>query len=68
MNKIPIKRLDATAVSLFETLVDYIQFTKVYAKKTTSNGTPPAVIAAFLEELIDACVMEIYFADHMAEK
>ncbi|OEU78527.1 MAG: hypothetical protein BA872_08895 [Desulfobacterales bacterium C00003060] len=67
-HKIPIKRPDATTVSLFETLVDYIQFAKVYAKKTTSNGTPPAVIAAFLEELIDACVMEIYFADHMAEK
>ncbi|MCK4792327.1 MAG: Eco57I restriction-modification methylase domain-containing protein [Desulfobacteraceae bacterium] len=67
-HKIPIKRPDATTVSLFETLVDYIQFAKVYAKKTTSNGTPPAVIAAFLEELIDACVMEIYFADHVAEK
>ena len=68
VDKIPIKRPDATTVSLFETLVDYIQFAKVYAKKTTSNGTLPAVIAAFLEELIDACVMEIYFADHMAEK
>ncbi|MEA2096010.1 MAG: TaqI-like C-terminal specificity domain-containing protein, partial [Candidatus Cloacimonadota bacterium] len=68
VNKIPIKRSDATTVTLFETLVDYIQFVKVYANQPTSNGTPPAVIAAFLEELIDACVMEIYFADHMAEK
>jgi len=67
-HKIPIKKPDAMTVPLFETLVDYIQFAKVYAKKTTSNGTPPTVIAAFLEELIDACVMEVYFADHMTEK
>ncbi len=67
-DKIPIKRSDATTVTLFETLVDCIQFAKVYAKKTTSNGTSPAVIAVFLDELIDACVMEIYFSDHMAEK
>jgi adenine-specific DNA-methyltransferase len=69
VDKIPIKRSDATTITLFEALVDYIQFVKVYAKKKAiSNDTPPAVIAAFLEELIDACVMEIYFADHMAEK
>lgn len=24
-------------------------------------------MAVFLEEVIDACVMEVYFADHMAE-
>ena len=68
VNKIPIKRSDVNTISLFETLVDYIQFVKKHARKTTSNGTPPAVIAAFLEELIDACVMEVYFTDHMAEK
>jgi hypothetical protein len=68
VNKIPIKKSDATTVTLFETLVDYIRLVKVSAKQPTSNGMPPAVIAAFLEELIDACVMEIYFADHMAEK
>ena len=67
-DKIPIKKPDATTATLFETLVDYIQFVKADANKSTSNGTSPAVIAAFLEELIDVCVMEIYFADHMAEK
>ena len=67
-DKIPIKRSDSTIVTLFETLVEYIQFAKVCAKNTTSNGTLPAVIAAFLEELIDACVMEVYFTDHMREK
>ncbi len=66
--KIPIKKPDATTATFFETLVDYIQFVKADATQSTSNGTSPAVIAAFLEELIDACVMEIYFADHVAEK
>ena len=67
-DKIPIKKPDAMTAILFETLVDYIQFVKANATQSTSNGTSHAVIAAFLEELIDACVMEIYFADHMAEK
>lgn len=66
--KIPIKRSDSTTTTLFETLVEYIQFAAAYAKQPAPNGTPPAVIAAFLEELIDACVMEVYFTDHMREK
>ena len=66
--KIPIKVSDTTTVTLFKKLVDYIQLVKSHAKKTTSSDTPPNVIAAFLEELVDACVMEIYFTDHMAEK
>lgn len=68
MDKIPIKKSDVTTVTLLETLVYYIQFAKGCTNQTTSNGTSPAVIAAFLEELIDACVMEIYFADHMVEQ
>jgi hypothetical protein len=66
--KIPIRRPDSTTVPLFETLVDHIQFVKAAANHSTSNGTSPAVIAAFLEELIDACVMEVYFSEHMADK
>lgn len=68
VDKIPIKKPDPTTVTLFETLVAHIQFVKADANQPASNGTPLTVIAAFLEELIDACVMEIYFADHMAEK
>ncbi len=67
-DKIPIKKSNSTTAPLFETLVEYIQFVKANTKGTPSNDTTPAPIAAFLEELIDACVMEIYFADHMAEK
>jgi len=66
VEKIPIKKPDIKTASLFETLVDYVQFVKADINQSTSNDTP--TIATFLEELIDACVMEVYFADHMTEK
>ena len=68
VDKIPIKRSDTKTVTLFETLVDYIQFVKSDANQPALDGAPNTVVAVFLEELIDACVMEIYFSDHMAEK
>jgi len=61
VDKIPVKRPTAAEVSLFERLVPLIQFAK--ADAGTSPGT-----AAFLEDLIDACVMESYFREHMAER
>jgi len=64
--KIPIKKPDTTTATLFATLVDYVQFVKADINQSTSNDT--SAIATFLEELIDACVMEVYFADHMAER
>ena len=40
---------------------------KLPANKSPSfSGAPGA--AAFLEDLIDACVMESYFREHMAER
>ena len=59
--KIPIKKPAAAEVSLFERLVPLIQFAKADA------GASPGA-AAFLEDLIDACVMECYFREHMAER
>ena len=61
MDKIPVKKPAATEVSLFERLVPLIQFAKAEA------GANPGA-AAFLEDLIDACVMESYFREHMAER
>jgi hypothetical protein len=58
-DKIPIKKPTAAEVSLFERLVPLIQFAKAQGQ------TAPA---AFLEDLIDACVMESYFREHMAER
>ena len=60
-DKIPIKKPTAAEVSLFERLVPLVQFAKADA------GASPGA-AAFLEDLIDACVMETYFREHMAER
>ncbi|MCF6177782.1 MAG: Eco57I restriction-modification methylase domain-containing protein [Geopsychrobacter sp.] len=68
VDKIPIKKSDAMTVPLFEILVNYIQFVKADAHQSTSDSASAAVIAAFLEEVIDACVMEVYFAEHMRER
>jgi hypothetical protein len=60
-DKIPVKKPTAAEVSLYERLVRLIQFAKAEA------GASPGA-AAFLEDLIDACVMESYFREHMAER
>ena len=59
MQKIPIKKPTALETELFAALVLLVQFAK--AKKQTGSYK-------FLEDLIDACVMECYFRDHMAER
>jgi hypothetical protein len=58
---LPIKPPSAPEVSLFSNLVPLIQFAKADA------GASPGA-AGFLEDLIDACVMESYFREHMAER
>ena len=59
LDEIPIKKPRASEVKLFEQLVALIQF----AKELGQSSSP-----AFLEDLIDACVMECYFREHMAER
>lgn len=59
MEKIPIRKPCEGDAALFEPLVNLIQF----ARKTGDE-----MRATFLEDLIDACVMECYFRDHMAER
>ncbi len=56
--KIPIKPPAEEQASLFNQLVPLIQLAKQEA----------SAAYAFLENLIDACVMECYFHDHMREK
>jgi hypothetical protein len=64
-DQIPIKRPILAAVTLFSPLVTGVQL----AKRWKAEGNPsPDVVAAFLEEVIDSCVMEIYFAEHMRER
>ncbi|MCZ7558501.1 MAG: Eco57I restriction-modification methylase domain-containing protein [Bacteroidia bacterium] len=58
-DKIPVKKPTSEEVNLFERLVPLIQSAKAHGQ---------AVAAAFLEDLIDACVMECYFREHMTER
>ncbi|MCP5535816.1 MAG: Eco57I restriction-modification methylase domain-containing protein [Akkermansiaceae bacterium] len=58
LEKIHIKKPTPQQADLFAALVPLIQFAK-------ADGQSAAY--AFLEDLIDACVMECYFRDHMAE-
>lgn len=70
MDTIPIKKPTATQVAVFDTLVPLVQAAKTSAQSQKLAGRKFEFenAGAFLEHVIDACVMEIYFADHMAEK
>jgi len=59
LKDIPIPKPTEMQIVLFGELVALIECTK------NDNHNKESL---FLEALIDACVMEIYFADHMAEK
>ena len=65
MDKIPVKKPTPKQVALFEALVPMVQATKAESQK--SDNSELRSVAVFLEEVIDACVMEVYFSDHMAE-
>ena len=60
-DKIPIKKPTVAEVSLFERLVPLVQFAKADVEASTGAAT-------FFEDVIDACVMECYFREHMAER
>jgi adenine-specific DNA-methyltransferase len=64
-DKIPIKKPTAQQAALFEALVLMVQAAKAESQK--SGDSELNSVAVFLEEVIDACVMEVYFSDHMAE-
>jgi adenine-specific DNA-methyltransferase len=57
--KIPVKKPTAEQAALFEKLVPMVQSTKRIGEDAA---------ASFLEDLIDACIMECYFSAHMAER
>lgn len=58
-DKIPVKRPTAAQTAAFERLVPMVQSAKRIAEDAATG---------FLEDLIDACVMECYFRDHMTER
>ena len=59
--RLPMPTMSEASSELVGILINLIQFAKADA------GAPPGA-AAFLEDLIDACVMECYFREHMAER
>ena len=59
VDKIPIKKPPGSEAALFEKLVSMVQLSK-------REGLD--VAAAFLEELIDVCVLELYFPEEAADK
>jgi type I restriction-modification system DNA methylase subunit len=65
IDKIPIKKADAATAAFFNPLVAYAQFAKSTEGRTRLAAA--SVVAAFMEEVIDACVMEVYFAEHMVK-
>lgn len=60
-DQVPLKRPTAAQAAVLEALVLRVQA----AKRGTSTGSVRTDIE-FVEALIDACVMEMYFADEMA--
>jgi len=58
-DKIPLKQPSASEGAAFAKLVPLIQFAKIDEQLAAYQ---------FLEDLADACVMECYFREHMAER
>jgi hypothetical protein len=67
VEQIPIPEIPKAEMKPFEILVDYITFIKKYSERI-SPYTPNDHMAANFEELVDACVYELYFKQHMKEK
>ncbi|NBB78621.1 MAG: N-6 DNA methylase [Verrucomicrobia bacterium] len=82
IDKIPIKKPTPPEAALFEKLVPLVQFIKKSGadipvcdppspkntKTNTPTNTPTNTDRNVCATLIDACVMECYFRDHMAER
>ncbi|MBK8712040.1 MAG: Eco57I restriction-modification methylase domain-containing protein [Niastella sp.] len=67
IGKFPIPEISKTEMQPFEILVDYVTFIKKHEERI-SPYTPNDHMAANFEEIIDACVYELYFKEHMKEK
>lgn len=67
VEQIPIPDISSELKLLFNILVDYVTYIKKQ-EKALNLYTPNNHMAVNYEELIDACVYELYFPDHMKEK
>ena len=62
VDQIPIKKPGEKQIDLFDKLVALVQFAKKQPDPTMGSKVE------FIENLIDACVMECYFHDHMRDR
>ena len=62
IQQLPIKLSDREHI--FISLVDYILFAKTY-KDNISDLVSNDFVANYFEEIIDGCVYELYFEEHM---
>lgn len=64
VERLPIPKLGSTEMKLLSSLAHLL----ILLKGGAQGGTTDSAEIAFLEDLVDACVMECYFRDHMAER
>ena len=62
LEQLPVPRLEKQRQQTFESLVDFMQIAKMNREDSL------VATAQFLEDLIDACVFELYFSEHMVER
>lgn len=67
LQQIPIAIPSSSVQNLISELVDYVIFLNI-AQSSVSELVSNVVVSQFFEKVIDACVFEVYFGDHMKEK
>lgn len=68
VRKLFIPRIPISEQRVFEVLCDYLMFLYDNNNPALSNLVPNTHIAKIFEEIIDGCVYELYFSEHMREK
>ncbi len=71
VDKAPLLELpliEITDTSIFESLVDYILYIKANATEKINEYVSNDHLVQSFEEVINACVYELYFSNHMKEK
>lgn len=59
LKQLPIKQFSPKQAAAFDLMATIILFAKQHSEQSLAN---------FFDDLVDACVMECYFRDHMAER
>jgi len=67
VEQLPIPEIQKQRMKPFEILTDYITYIKK-REEAISPYSPNNHMAVNFEELVDACVYELYFEEHMKEK